>query len=51
MSCRIDDYLDALKQTGAAIVACLDIPYQVLTPESDLVAIPAALLLWAQKDS
>jgi ubiquinone/menaquinone biosynthesis C-methylase UbiE len=48
---QIDDYLDALRQTGATVVACLDIPYQVLTPESDLVAIPAALLLWVQKDS
>lgn len=48
---HVDDYLMPLTSAGATIVACLDTPYMVLTEEEveQYIAIPAALVVWAQK--
>ena len=45
----VDDYTDALKAAGAAVLAALDVPTQFRAPSGERVTEPGALVIWAKK--
>lgn len=46
---HVDKYLHAVQGAGAQVLAALDIPSRWIPPEGRHVAVPGALIVWAQK--
>lgn len=44
-----DDYVHAVKLSGAEVLAVLDVPSRWIPPEGEHVAVPGAMILWAKK--
>jgi ubiquinone/menaquinone biosynthesis C-methylase UbiE len=47
----LDAYTDPVHKTGATLLAALDITSRWIPPEGAQVAVPGALIVWAQKSS